>query len=114
MRTLIVMTVVLFIAGPRLALAADPVELTNDQSPTVTAAPLDDVSFRVVSYRDLDLSNQADSKILASRIRRAVEIVCESHNSKNIARIRECRDLALTDAKRQVLEQSAVSLAAAD
>ena len=114
MRKLIIVTTSLLITVPGLSLAADPVELARDQSPTVTAAPLGDVSFRVVSYRDLDLSRDADSKVLASRIRRAVEIVCESHNSKNIARIRECRDLAMADARRQVLDQTAISLAAAD
>ena len=114
MRKLIFLTASIFITVPGLSLATEPLELANDQSPTVTAAPLGDVSFRVVSYRDLDLSRDADSKVLASRIRRAAEIVCESHNTKNIARIRECRDLALADARRQVLDQTAISLAAAN
>lgn len=42
-----------------------------------------------MSYRDLDVSRDADTKVLAQRIRCAVEIACESHNRKNIARIRE-------------------------
>lgn len=96
------------------SMATEPTKLTKEQSPTVTATPLGDAPFRIVSYRDLDLSRDADAKILAHRIRRAIEIVCETHNSRNIMRIRECRDDALAEAKNQVLMQTAVSLAATD
>lgn len=96
------------------SLAAEPATPTNDQTPIVTATPLSDAAFRVVSYRDLDLSSDADAKVLAHRIRRAIEIVCETHNSRNIIRIRECREAALAEARAQVLTQTAVSLALAD
>lgn len=113
-------TMITFVSATALAmvtgvsLAAEPAGPAGDLSPIVTATPLGDTSFRIVSYRDLDLSGDADARILAQRIRRAVETVCESHNSKNIMRIRECRDAALADAKLQVLTQTAVSLASAD
>ena len=112
--TVALLTSALLATSTSISLAAEPAGLVNDHSPTVTATPLGDESFRIVSYRDLNLSSDADAKVLASRIRRAVEIVCESHNSKNIMRIRECRDEALADAKLQVLTQTAVSLASAD
>lgn len=96
------------------SLATEPVGQPDVESPTVTATPLDDALIRVVSYRDLDLSREADRTILGHRIRRAAEIVCESHNSRNLMRIRECRDEALADARAQVLMQAAVSLASAE
>lgn len=107
-------TATVLAAATGASLAAEPAGSIKDPSPTVTATRLGDTSFRIVSYRDLDLSTDADAKVLAQRIRRAVETVCESQNSKNIMRIRDCRDAALADAKLQVLTQTAVSLAAAD
>ena len=44
--------------------------------PVVVTAPPTDVPTRYVSYRDLDLRNSGDEKILVKRVGSAVRMVC--------------------------------------
>lgn len=82
-------------------------------TPVVRATPLDGVPYRIVSYSDLDLARDGDRLILKHRIRRAVELVCDTHDSRNIKLARLCRDEAYADAVSQVSEKSAVLLVSA-
>jgi hypothetical protein len=58
-----------------------------------------------VNYGDLNLSRPEGINTLESRIRKAVDSVCERSGDRGISRAhmeRECRDAALADAMAQV------------
>lgn len=95
------------IAGCVLQMASITAQADSVQqgsTPEDSRAALD-APRSVVRYGDLNLSRPEGMNTLETRIRRAVDTVCERSGGKGLSRVRlerDCRDAALADAMAQV------------